>query len=105
MSEVQMDNKSQKRSFGWVYVLVLVLALAVLGFGVYLAGTTRGYSVLAAGCASVVGVLIAWPIAAQLTAFHSASCDQAERALTSINERFEQFSVMLNLISEQQLLS
>src|SRR3954447_3535964 len=98
-------DKQPSRSFAWVYWIVFILALAVLGIGAYLAINQHTYAMLAAGCASLVGVLIAWPVATQLQAFHLASCDQAERALTEINERFEQFSVMLNLISEQQLLS
>jgi heme/copper-type cytochrome/quinol oxidase subunit 4 len=92
-------------SFVWVYWIVFVLALAVTAVGVWLAVERATYSMLAAGCASVVGVLITWPIALHLRAFHCVSDDHAERAWTNINERFEQFSIMLNLISEQQLLS
>jgi hypothetical protein len=95
----------KKASWSWVYAIALVLSFAVLGIGVYLAVTTRNWTLLSVGCAAVLGVLIAWPLAVELHAFHCASCDQAERALNSINERFEQFSILLNLISEQQLLS
>lgn len=98
-----MNKRSS--SFVWVYWIVFVLALAVSGAGVWLAATNGSWAMLAAGCASVVGVLITWPLALQLHAFHAASCEQAERAFNAVNERFEQFSVMLNLISEQQLLS
>ncbi len=99
-----MDNRNRSL-LPWVYAIVLVLALAVAGVGIYLAAVRGNWSMLAAGCASVVAVMITWPLAAQLRAFQVASSGQAEQALTSINERFEQFSVMLNLISEQQLLS
>jgi hypothetical protein len=98
-------DKKVSRSYTWVYWIVFVLALAVTGVGIWHALTTRQWVMLAAGCASIVAILITWPIALQLHAFHCASNDRAERALSSINERFEQFSVMLNLISEQQLLS
>src|SRR6185295_7427002 len=36
---------------------------------------------------------------------HDATCKQLEEVFTPLNERVEQLSVMLNLISEQQLLS
>ena len=98
-------DKKVSRSYTWVYSIVFILALAVTAVGVSRAVTTGQWVMLAAGCASVVAVLITWPLALQLHAFHKASNDRAERALASINERFEQFSVMLNLISEQQLLS
>jgi hypothetical protein len=95
----------KKTSRSWVYVVALLLSLGVLGVGIYLAVAARHFSLLAVGCAAVLGVLIAWPLASELHAFHCASCEQAERALNSINERFEQFSILLNLITEQQLLS
>jgi hypothetical protein len=65
----------------------------------------HNWSLLPVGCAAVLGVLIVWPLARELHDFHCASCEQSERALNSINERFEQFSIMLNMITEQQLLS
>ncbi|HMB96097.1 MAG TPA: hypothetical protein VKK61_08675 [Tepidisphaeraceae bacterium] len=95
----------KKASWSWVFAVAFVLALGMLGIGIYLAAAARHFSILAVGCGAVIGVLIAWPLGLQLHAFHCASCEQAERALNSINERFEQFSILLNLISEQQLLS
>jgi hypothetical protein len=88
-----------------VYGVALILSLGVLAAGIYLAATARNWSLLAVGCAAVLGVLITWPLASELHAFHWANCEQAERALNSVNERFEQFSILLNLITEQQLLS
>jgi hypothetical protein len=98
-------DKLPSRSFTWIYWIVFIFALAVTGVGVWQTVTVGSWTMLAAGCASVIGVLVTWPLALQLQEFHTASNDRAERALSSINERFEQFSVMLNLISEQQLLS
>jgi hypothetical protein len=98
-------DKKVSRSYTWIYWIVFILAVSLTAVGVRRVITTGQWVMLAAGCASVVAVLITWPLALQLHAFHQASNDRAERALASINERFEQFSVMLNLISEQQLLS
>lgn len=87
-----------------IYVLALFFALAVCGLGIY-AAMNGSWTMLAAGAVGLIAVLVTWPIARGLHEFHSATEDRAERGLTSINERFEQFSVMLDLISEQQLLS
>jgi len=101
-----VDNKNAPPpSCVWLYWIVLVIGLAVLGAGVYLAATRDSWAMLAAGCASIVGVLVTWPIALQLRHSYLSSRELAERALNSLNERLEQFSIMLNLISEQQLLS
>lgn len=98
-------NKPSSPSFSWVYAVVLVLALVVTGLGIRVAMEQQSWALLAAGAGSVIGVLIVWPLAVQLRAFHQYNCDHSERTLSNITDRFEQFSVMLNLISEQQLLS
>jgi hypothetical protein len=101
----QRSTGGKNPSYNWAYGIALVASLVVLSVGIYQAVRSGSLALLGVGCGSVVAVLIAWPIAAHLSSFQVASCAQAERALTEINERFEQFSVMLNLISEQQLLS
>ncbi len=83
----------------------LIAALVITAFGGYLAAQKGIWTLLAVGCASIIAVLVTWPLAEYLSSFHRASHEQSERALESITERFEQFSIMLNLISEQQLLS
>jgi hypothetical protein len=98
-------NKRSSNSYDWVFWIVLILSLAVCGIGLYLAVDRSQWAMLAAGCASTAAVLIAWALAAQVRAFHSDTSARAEQTMTTLNERFEQFSVMLNLISEQQLLS
>jgi hypothetical protein len=92
-------------SFAWIYPVAFVLALAVFGFGIYLAANNRGWEILAAGCASVVAVLVTWPLALGMQSWRTGASSQLEQGLAPVNERLEQFSVMLNLISEQQLLS
>lgn len=89
----------------WVYWVALVLALTILGFGVYFVIDQRQFSVLAAGAASVVAVLVTWPLAMGIAQSRAHSAKLAQDLLSPINDRFEQFSVMLNEISEQQLLS
>ncbi|HEY0007369.1 MAG TPA: hypothetical protein VGB55_01485 [Tepidisphaeraceae bacterium] len=94
-------KRASSSSLNWLYPVALVLALAALAGGAYLAYRGITWSLAAAGVVSVLGVLIAWPIAA---AFSGASRSMSG-AMTPVYDRLEQFSVMLNEISEQQLLS
>lgn len=98
-------DKKEPFALNWAYVLALLLCLGAAGYGAYVVAHGGALTMLAAGAAGLVAVLVTWPIAIQLHSFHSAAGKRSEAALTSINERFEQFSVMLDLISEQQLLS
>jgi outer membrane protein assembly factor BamD (BamD/ComL family) len=89
----------------WIYPLALVLSLAVLAGGIYLAATHRGWHLVAAGAACVIAVLVTWPLALHLARSASTARQIAREAIAPMNERMEQFSIMLNMISEQQLLS
>ena len=98
----------EKRNAGsvvWVYWISFLISLSVFGFGLYRALSLHDLTLLAAGCACVVGVLVTWPLAISLQENRETNCRQFEEAMTPMNERMEQLSIMLNLISEQQLLS
>jgi outer membrane protein assembly factor BamD (BamD/ComL family) len=60
---------------------------------------------LAAGCATIVAVLISWALGRSLDATCDASVRCLDEAMVPLNERMQQMSVILNQISEQQLLS
>ncbi|MCC6240723.1 MAG: hypothetical protein IT448_10540 [Phycisphaerales bacterium] len=101
----QSATKSPSRSFTWVYILTLILALAMLGAGVWLVIQEQNWIMLACGGISVFIVATLWPLT---SAFQAARREQG-RILQHINEtlddRLEQMGIMLNLISEQQLIS
>ncbi|MCS7033671.1 MAG: hypothetical protein NZ561_06705 [Phycisphaerae bacterium] len=99
-----MDS-SRTSSYSWVFAIVLVLSLVIVGVGVYLAAKGASWSMLAAGSVCVVGTLLAWALAETLRWTRAAAAEQLREALRPFDERMEQYSVMLNLISEQQLLS
>jgi hypothetical protein len=61
--------------------------------------------VLAAGGVCIVVTLLAWAMTATLQASRPVTGLELRQFAEPLNERLEQFSVMLNLISEQQLLS
>lgn len=104
MDQTPPTTSGKTISLTWVYPVAFLLALGVLALGVYLAATGKGWTMAAAGAVSVVGVLLAWPIAV-------AFCDRGsvkkslDTAMTPLYERMEQFSVMLNEIQDTQLLS
>jgi hypothetical protein len=93
--------KNAASSLNGLYPFALLLALGLLGYGGYLAYTGKTWTVAAAGAVSFIGVLATWPIAASL----AAAGRSLSGGMTPVYERLEQFSVMLNEISEQQLLS
>jgi hypothetical protein len=92
-------------SFGWIYVVALVLAVVTVGVGVLLALRGVTWAVLAAGAAGVVFVMVTWPLVRVMEAWASASRERMEGFVAPFNERMQEFSMLLNQISEQQLLS
>ena len=101
-------EKRNPASFTWMYaVVLLVVALPTFFVGVYLAAfrSPPHYAMLAAGCASIVAVLIAWALSRSLDAAREANLKCFDDAMNPLNERMQQISVVLNSISEQQLLS
>ena len=93
-------------SFTWMYGLVLLLvAVPTLVIGIYIAANKEQFGLLAAGCASIVAILVTWPLARSLEQARDANIDCLRDAMTPLNERVQQMSVLLNQISEQQLLS
>src|SRR5687767_1831595 len=92
------NNNDVPASITWLFAIALVLALAVFGVGMYLAANDTGFTMLAAGCVSVIGVLIAWPLGKGL---YDARCgDQIhqQELITTLRERLEQLSIMLNMM-------
>jgi hypothetical protein len=88
-----------------IYVAAFVAALAILGVGVYQQLVHPGnWTMLAAGCLSVVGVGITWPIAWALVSAVAAQ-DSAEAMGERVSQRLDQMYGLMGRISEQQLLS
>lgn len=96
-------------SRGWastvVYAIALVLSAVILGVGIYLAVENRGLAMLAAGSASLVGVLVTWPLARAIVQSGESESRRRADLGTVLSERLQQLSVLLNVVSEQQLLS
>jgi len=96
---------SPPASYNWVYTIAILLALIVFGVGLYLAITGQSWAILAAGCAGLLGVLVTWPIALAITMTREEERQREAELTTTITERLQGISLLLNLMSEQQLLS
>ncbi|MGA2584100.1 MAG: hypothetical protein ABSG31_12550 [Tepidisphaeraceae bacterium] len=103
-------NKSQ--SFMWLYVVAVVASLiAVFGgaemlrqsgaMPIYLTGA----ALLGAGCLGLLAILITLPIALDRGAAHASEERRHYAAMRGLEERLQNLTTLLTLISEQQLLS
>ena len=90
---------------GAMYGIALVVAVAMVGIGIYLAIEMKSWAMLAAGCASLVGVLVTWPLAKALVLNTETESRRRSDLGTILSERLQQISVLLNVVSDQQLLS
>lgn len=92
--------------YTWAYVLAILLALATLGCGVYQVVKWHvGWEMVAAGCVGLVAVLATWPITQCLYDARCSRQSEREATMQPMVERLDQMSILVNMISEQQLLS
>lgn len=99
--------KPSVRAFLWVFPIVLVCALVVLAMGAVVASRPgpADYTLLAAGCISVFAVLAVWCLALVMLANQQSQQSRLEELMSPVNERLQQINVLLNMVSEQQLIS
>ena len=98
----------QKKRFGFasaVFALALVIAIVLTLIGLMHYMQTRDFIPLLAGIVTVIVTLVAYGVSCQMSGAVRESSTGWETFANQVNERLEQFSVMLNLISEQQLIS
>ncbi len=102
---MENQNPPPESSPSLIYIVALIVALAVFGFGTYVAAQNHGFELLSAGVISVLVVLVTWPIAAGMsTARRLADADRLALART-VSDRLQQIAGLLTTLSEQQLLS
>jgi hypothetical protein len=85
--------------------MLLIVAGVMFGVGIFLVVNKQGWAIMAAGCVSIVVVLTAWPIVKGLGDGVASQRRRQMDIATMLSERLQQISVLLNVISEQQLLS
>jgi hypothetical protein len=92
--------------FTWAYVLAALLALALLGVGIYQVVRWHvGWELVAGGCIGLIAILATWPITECLYDGRCSRKAEREEVTQPLVERLDQMAILVNMISEQQLLS
>lgn len=97
--------KGSSGSSSGLYSVAFIGALVIFGAGIFLGVTRNSWAVLAAGCASLVGVLVTWPLASLLSASRHAATQRQESLIAALSDRLQHISTKLDVMTEQQLLS
>jgi hypothetical protein len=100
-----LDQRRSRTSFSWVYILLTAVSVALLGVGIYFAWKQNHWTYAWMGFVLLALTLTNWPIASSLCAQNAEFRALAEQRLNTMSDTMDQMSVLLNLISEQQLLS
>ncbi len=102
-------DKTRSRSLLWIFPVVLILALAVFAIGAYFVAKNpadnRGFAILAAGVLAFFAVLGSWCLALSIHAGRHSDLRQVEALIGPVNERLQHISVLLNMVTENQLIS
>ena len=88
-----------------MFGIALLASTVVLGTGIYLALVDRGFAMLAAGSVSLVAVMVSGSVVRALVQVRLSDARRQADLGTILSERLQQLSVLLNVVSEQQLLS
>ena len=99
------SGTSPDSAVGTLYGIALLVALVMVGLGIYLAVENKSWAMLAAGCASLIGVLVTWALTKSIVQNSASDSRRSSDLGTILSERLQQLSVLLNVVSEQQLLS
>jgi hypothetical protein len=100
-----LADERPPRSFSLTYWILLGVAVAGLCVGGWLCWKRHDYTVSAISAVALMLVLTTWPIARTLYRLRMDLRKDLSDKLTPCNDTLDQMSVLLNLISEQQLLT
>ena len=96
----------QKRNpLTWLFVVAVLIAVPALIVGCVIAAQGRGFAMLAGGIAACVALAVAIPLWRAVETSREANLNCINGFIGPFNERMQQMSVLLNTISEQQLIS
>jgi len=107
-------EKRSAPSFAWFYFVALLAVLVLLVAGVLMlhAAGRHGQAWLVAAAVALgsgglgyIGLLIASPILLSINRANQFTAKHQDKLLTAVTDRLQQISVMMNIISEQQLIS
>ncbi len=96
------------------YSIASLFALAFLGIGIFLVvrrphfnwqAIAAGWYFLSIGALTLIAVMVSWPIAQILASARLLDRHGIDDLSAALIERIDQISILMNLMSEQQLLS
>jgi hypothetical protein len=97
-------EKRKLPSFTWVYLILIALSLVLIAVGASHVKPGMDWTVIAVGILGIVIVGATWPLSEVLAGERSDPVAE-QKNLETIVERLEQISVLMNAISDRQLLS
>jgi len=105
-------SKTPNLPFKIWYPVLIVISLALVGVGIWMSMQdparqlrSLGAALLAVGAISTLAALVVLPIIGAINDHSAQMSSHQHKLFTSLDERLQQLSVMLNEISEQQLIS
>lgn len=104
-AESRLADPLRPSSHTWSYALALIIALAMVGFGIALLIAARNWTMLVVGAAAVVGVLLLWPIHAAIHGRETRDRAANRAMLDTLTASLRHHSTLLEMIGQQQLLS
>ena len=102
---VQSHSEPSASPGSSIYIVALIIAVAMLGVGIYLAIEVKNWALLAAGATSVVVVLATWPLAQVMIVGRSEALRRQDALTAALSAQLKDITVLLNVVTEQQLLS
>jgi hypothetical protein len=101
VESITPPSSNQSSGPGTAYVLALLASVVLLGVGAYVAAYHDGYTLIAAGAVGLVAVLVTWPLASAAAEARKAAAVEHK----AVADRLQELSTLLEVVSEQQLLS
>ncbi len=100
-------------TFTWVFAIAFLAVVAALAAGISLlkhspadgSSLATGAALLAAGYLGLIAILVTLPIALNLVSARQDNLRHQTEFMTALGDRLEGISILMNLMSEQQLLS
>jgi hypothetical protein len=107
-----MENR-RISTFTWIFAIAFIAVIAALSGGVVMlrqplansSSVATGAALLAAGYLGLIAILVTLPLALNLAAARQNNARHQTEIMAALSDRLESISIMMNLISEQQLLS
>jgi len=107
-----MANKQSVASFLCIYAVgllaiavVMIVGIALLQSPVGSSASVAGAALLGAAVLGLLAALLTLPVALNLVAARKAALEHQEEIMEALGERLQSIAVLMNLISEQQLIS